>query len=253
VSTRGSEDTNQEGGRAGGAASNAGRQEGEPAAANKVSTNTTDKTEEGFFTLEAYKSHIDLYKFGLEYAFKAITIFFLLAGGVLTFGLSPDKASTPPDGTVIQVLLITTFLVNIAMILGFALTAYLWIRLSQQVRKNGGDVNWKAFCEKPETTWYEFVVRLYSPSLGMMLVIVTILFIIFSILLGWVMAEHKVLFCASCLLRWPIWILLIIVASIAGGVLLMIKFGQSWIDLTERWKGNSEGNDPVREKGENCN
>jgi hypothetical protein len=200
VPKRGSKDTNQERRPAGGAASNAGRQEGEPASssANKVRTNTSGKTEEGFFTLEAYKSHIDLYKFGLEYAFKAITIFFLLAGGVLTFGLSPDKASTPPDGTVIQVLLITTFLVNIAMILGFALTAYLWICLSREVRRNGRDVNRKTLCENTENSWYEFVVRLYSPSLSMMLVIVTILFIIFSILLGWVMAERDVWFCKDC-------------------------------------------------------
>lgn len=201
VAKKDSKDRDKKRRRAGGTASKAGSQEGKPAVAatnNNVPTETTGKTGEVFFTTDAHKSHIELYKFGLEYAFKAVTIFFLLASGVLTFGLSQDKASTPPDRTVIRVLLITSFLVNIAMILGFALTAYLWIRLSRQVRRNGGDVDWKTFCENPKTTWYEFVIRLYSPSLSMMLIIVTVLFIIFSFLLGWVMAEHKVWFCKDC-------------------------------------------------------
>lgn len=256
MAKKNSEDKDKKRRRADGAASNAERQEGEPAAvvANSVptETKTTGKTEEVFFTTDAYKSHIELYKFGLEYAFKAVTIFFLLASGVLTFGLSSDKASTPPDVIVRSVLLITSFLVNIAMIMGFALTAYLWIRLSRQVRRKGGDVNWKTFCENPKTTWYEFVIRLYSPSLSMMLVIVTVLFIIFSILLGNIMATHGVLFCDDCSLRpsrWPELALLVLLASrIANSFLLLIKYTeqpnskeQGALDCKQEVSGESEG------------
>jgi hypothetical protein len=88
-------------------------------------------------------------------------------------------------------LLITSFLVNIAMILGFGLTAYLWSRLSRRVR---GDEKWSALRGKSDIGWSELTVRLYSPSLTMILAITTTLFTVFSILLGKIMATSGVLF-----------------------------------------------------------
>jgi multisubunit Na+/H+ antiporter MnhC subunit len=173
---------------------------------------------------DEYRSHIALYKFALGFAFKAITIFFLLVSGVLTLGLGPDLKPDNSYNPVRSALLITSFLVNIAMILGFGVTTYLWSRLSRKVR---GKVRWSTLCEKSDTTWNEFVVRLYSPSLTMILSITTALFIVFSILLGNIMAAYGVLFCDVCSLgpsRLPKLALIALVASrVVNSSLLLIK------------------------------
>jgi hypothetical protein len=140
---------------------------------------------------EEYKRHIELYKFGLVFAFKAITIFFLLVSAVLTLGLAPGKEQTASSDLVRRMLLITSFLVNIAMIVGFDLATYLWLRLSLLVN---GQITWRGISRKPDITWNELVVRLYSPSLTLMLAITTTLFIIFSFLLSRIMARHHVWF-----------------------------------------------------------
>jgi hypothetical protein len=151
-----------------------------------------------FMTEEEYKSHIELYKFGLEYAFKAITIFFALVGGVLTFGLGSDGASDISRNPVKSALLITAFLVTIAMTLGFGTTMYLWRRLSRQVNKR--NVKKGTVRDVNKVRWYEFVIRLYSPSLTLMLGITTFLFLIFSFLLGDIMVHSGIRFWPPC---WP--------------------------------------------------
>jgi hypothetical protein len=146
-------------------------------------------------TPEEYKSHIELYKFALEFAFKAITIFFLLVSAVLTFGLTSGKEAKTSGDLVTRILLITSFLVNIAMIVGFEVSTYLWICLSRRVN---GSVKWRNVLWEPSPTWNKLAVKLYSPSLTLILSITTMLFIVFSILLGKIMAHHKVWFCPDC-------------------------------------------------------
>jgi hypothetical protein len=142
-------------------------------------------------TPEEYKSHIDLYKFALEFAFKAISIFLVIVGAMLTFGLASNKDGKDPDKLVTSILLIATFLVNIAMIVGFDVSTYLWICLSRRVN---GRVKWRNVLREPGLTWNELVIRLYSPSLVLILFITTVLFTVFSILLGVIMARRDVWF-----------------------------------------------------------
>jgi hypothetical protein len=161
-----------------------------------LSTEVTPRSPAITPTREEYKRHIELYKFGLVFAFKAITIFFLLVSAVLTLGLAPGKEQTASSDIVTsdlvrRMLLITSFLVNIAMIVGFDLATYLWLRLSLLVN---GQIAWRGISRKPDITWNELVVRLYSPSLTLMLAITTTLFIIFSFLLSRIMARHHVWF-----------------------------------------------------------
>jgi hypothetical protein len=167
-----------------------------------------------------YKSHIDLYKFALEFAFKAITIFFAVVSGVLTlvlgYGTTPNSTYNP----VKSALLITSFLVNLAMILGFGLTTYLWSCLSRRIR---GNKKWSAMRRrKSNIGWHEFTVRLYSPSLTMILAITTTLFIVFSILLGRIMAASGVLFCDGCSLRRAR--LPRVAAALIVAILLIIRY-----------------------------
>jgi hypothetical protein len=153
-------------------------------------------------TPEEYKFHIDLYKFCLEFSFKAITIFFTVVGGVLAFGLrtgqEPNEISVPFK----RMLLVTSFLMSLAMIVGFGLSTVMWVSLWRQVKR---EMNWwsllwsclsrKDVCASDKSN---LAVGIYSPSLTLILFITMILFIVFSILLGKLMAHYNVWFCPRC-------------------------------------------------------
>jgi ABC-type multidrug transport system permease subunit len=162
-------------------------------------------------TAEEYKHHLDLYKFGLEFAFKAITIFFAIIAGILTLILRPSQEMAVPvqaiddlNNPFKRAFLVTSFLVNIAMILGFDLCTYLWMCLSRQVNRGASwiTISRASLQGKSEAGWNELVASLYSPSLTFMLTITTALFIVFAILLGRIMAYHGVWFCDGCNLNF---------------------------------------------------
>lgn len=153
-------------------------------------------------TDEECKFHIELYKFCLEFTFKAITIFFTVVGGVFALALRSGQQLSELSSPVRRILLVTPFLICLAMILGFGVSTIMWLSLWGQVN---GKMQWRKLLwslwkgnGNDAKSELHLAIGIYSPSLTLILVITTLIFSVFLILLRDLMASYDVWFCPEC-------------------------------------------------------
>lgn len=153
-------------------------------------------------TDEECKFHIELYKFCLEFTFKAITIFFTVVGGVFALTLRSGQQLSDLSIPVRRIFLITPFLICLAMILGLGVSTIMWVSLWGQV--NGKMQWWKLLWSfwrgegNDAKSELHLAIAIYSPSLTFILFITMLIFSAFLILLRDLMADYEIWFCAHC-------------------------------------------------------
>ena len=159
-----------------------------------------------------FKVYVDLYKFFLRMCLSVNVFYLAVLGGLLTFlfrpvehapsslatflfGLGENKQErlidtlTPP---VKLMFLVTPFILSCVFILSFGLGAAYWLVSTRAIH---GKI-------KANEVDLVLITTPFFHLLTLLLVAVTLIFTFVAILLGFIIAENKVLLCDGCYLPW---------------------------------------------------
>jgi TRAP-type C4-dicarboxylate transport system permease small subunit len=161
-----------------------------------LSKNPKDDNKKSILKMTEFKVYVDLYKFFLKLSLSVNVFYLAVLGGLLTFIFRPVE--NQPDKVLVDtlpepvklVLLITPFILSCVIMLSFAMGAWYWwistIAINRKI--------------KAEDVEVKLITRPFFHLLTWLLAAITIIFMVVTFLLGWIMRTEGVLFCNDCLL-----------------------------------------------------